>query len=187
MATFGQTSILGTTNTANQCRAMGGTFNGGSGQELVSISMYLSGSTDLRLAVYQGGSLSTGPDGATLIWDGGTVTVSGAAWYTTTHPGPNPALTNGAVTWIGFKSNDAAPTWYYSSSSGDAGDFQTAEGRYNSTAVSNNEATAWPSTWPSDGGSFSAFWYSVYMTYQASAGGISIPVVMNHLRNQGIS
>lgn len=183
MATWGQSTALASSNVVNSCRAMGGTFSP-SGQELASISMRLSGTGNVRLAVYQGGSLSTGPAGATLIWDGGTVAVSGLNWYTAT--GASSALTAGAVTWVAWKANDSTASWYFSSSSADAGDFQTANGRWNSVAVSNDETIAWPTTWPSDAGSFGAFWYSIYLTHQA-ASGTSIPVIMNHLRNQGIS
>jgi len=173
MATWGQTTALGAAAAANQNRGMAGTYSVAN-QELVSVSMYLSNTSDIRIAVYQGGSLSAGPQGATLVWDGGIMSSSGGTpkWYTNTHPGPYPALTNGAVTWIMYKSNNNANNWYYSASSADAGDFQTANGRWDSSE-SNDETIAYPSTWPSDSGTFGNFWYSVYITTQtASAAGL---------------
>ena len=173
MADWGITTGLGLSAGLSTVRVMGGTFDGGTNQELRSLSVYLQGTGSVRIAVYQGGDLSTGPDGATLVWDGGTVAAPGTAgWVTATHPGPTyPSLTNNDPTWISIKSDTGNKSFYYSSSSSDAGDFQTARGRYVSNTVTTDEDVAYPSTWPTDGGSFSNFWHSVYLTHESGSTG----------------
>lgn len=168
---------LNTTVPPSWVRAMGGTFDGGA-SVLTSISAYMEGTDDIRAAVYQGGSLSTGPDAATLVWDAGLMNSPGtAAWVTANHPGgPYPALTNNEVTWVAIKAGSGSPSVYYSTSSGDSNDFQSANGRYQSNTITTDETVAWPSTWPTDGGSFGATWFSINLGYESSGPNTSIIV-----------
>jgi len=185
VADWGDTAINATGTTMNWARAMGGTFAGGDNQVLTSISVALqgSGSGDTRVAVYQGGSLSTGPDAADLIWDGGIITDSGSdAYVTTTHPGPFPALTNDAVTWISLKGNDGTVGVFYNTDNVGT-DFQAALGRFATGGeIDSTEGVAWPDPWPTDSGSFGAFWYSLYFSYQS--GSSTLPGY--HGTNRGI-
>ncbi len=156
-----------TTTTPNWCRAMGGTSPNIDNMLLKSVSIYV-GSThtqQIRLAVYSGGNLTTGPDGATLVYDAGVT--SGTAlntWLTINIP-TEVILPKNAVTWVAFRNNGGYIIHYYGTSPA-GNDFQTARGRYSSTVLDGDETSAFPSTWPSDGGAFAAFWYSTYIIYQ---------------------
>lgn len=128
---------------------------------LKSISIYCSGSGTIRLAVYQGGSLVTGPAGATLIWDAGTV--SGTGWITIS--GGSAPLAKNAVTWLAYKTNDASFVIYFETSWPSGSDFQSAEGRWASTGESGDETDPWDNPFATGGG-FADFWYSAYLTYE---------------------
>jgi len=141
-------------------RCMGGTSPDKDDMKIKSISTFL-GTTagEVRLGVYTGGSLAAGPAGASVIWDAGKV--SGSGLQTIQASGDGIDWPKNTVTWLCF--NKSSREIYMESNSGGAGDFQTARGRFDSTAITENPNTAWPATFPS-GGSFSNYWYSIYVT-----------------------
>lgn len=150
------------------CRTMGGTSEDLDNMILRSITVRIgtAHTTQARLAVYSGGNLATGPDGASLLWDAGlTAGTATDTWYTIDQLGDDIVIPKNTATWCVFKNNDSGIDINYFNESDNAGDFQTARGRYNSIAVSSDEAVAYPSTWPSDTGTFANFWYSIYLTY----------------------
>jgi hypothetical protein len=178
---WGITAVLGTSGTGiSASRAMGGTFPNETGKLLKSVVIrgVTNANSVVRLGVYQGGDLTTGPVGATRIEDLGTVQLTSAAWVTA-NSATNPALTANAVTWVAFKSGDNLYGLHYSNSSADAGNYQTERGRWNS-ANSPTATTAYAATWPADAGSFpSALWYSIYLIYMDAASGVVVPVGWN--------
>jgi hypothetical protein len=148
----------------NFCLAMGGDPPNVDNMILRSASIYVGAThtAQVRLAVYQGGVLSTGPDGATLLKDFGLTTGSATnQWLELTHVGNDIDVNKTDPIWISFKGNDSGFNVRNSSSSLDAEDFQTARGRYETSVVSIDETVAYASTWPSDSGSFGNFWYAV--------------------------
>lgn len=178
MPTWGQTVTTNATNSGSfgsTFRLMGGTSPNVSGMILNSVSLDLSGSgQSVRVAVYTGGTAAD-PVGATLVEDLGQLTVNGARQFFTKNSTTSPALPQNALLWIAVKQTTGT-TGYWSTSSADAGDFQTARGRDNHTGQTNGNdpTTAFPSTL--DGtASFSTAWYAWYLTYSVSGGSSNAP------------
>jgi hypothetical protein len=166
---WGRLTVGGSASSVNYTRLMGGSPPNADNMILRSASIRVGAthSNQVRIAVYQGGALATGPDAATLLKDFGLTTGSATnTWLTLTHVGNDIDVNKTDPVWIAWKGNDSGFDIQYSASSADAGDFQTARGRYNSVAVSSDESTSYPSTWPSDTGAFADFWYSIYLTYE---------------------
>ncbi|RJQ43511.1 MAG: hypothetical protein C4538_12085 [Nitrospiraceae bacterium] len=169
---WGRTAANGTNTNVNFVRVMGGTSPNVDGMKLKSVSVYVgnSHSSQVRVAVYQGGDLSSGPDGATLLCDAGATSGSGTNQFLTLTCPAGPLILKNAPLWVAVKGNDSGFAVQYSSSSANAGDFQTANGRFQSGGqVSTDESVAFPATWPSDSGTFSNYWYSYYLTYETGA------------------
>lgn len=178
MANWGQDVFTGFSTVSAalppSIRLMGGTFDTVTGATLASVSMrwaklspYVNGT--LRVAVYQGGALNN-PTGAILVEDMGTIVIgtagNGDNIYTLNSP-TNPALTSGAVTWIGFKTNDTSNIIFnLTQVSAPVVDFQTVRGRADIASMTGgtDETVAWPVTM--DGTpTFANFWYPIYLTY----------------------
>jgi len=159
---WGDATPQGTSTTVSHCRLMGGMSPNIDDMTLKNVSIYISGSGSIRLAVYQGGSLESGPAGATLVYDFGTVTPSGVGWVTAT--GANVSLAKNEVTWIGWKGNDGTINVFYDTSWDSGSDFQSGNGRFDSSGESTDETYGWDSAFPS-GGVYLNYWYSVYLTY----------------------
>gem|GEM_PF-3627327 len=166
VANWGDDTPQGTTTTIDHSRCMGGTSPSTSGMIIESVSIYTgTGVSAPRMGVYTGGTLAGGPPAgtaATLLWDAG-VTAGASGWQTVTHPSGGVALAANTVTWICWKGNDTRLV-YYDTSWDSSSDFQSGLGRWNSTGVSTDETVAYPATYTA-GGSFGAFWYSMYVTY----------------------
>ena len=173
MPTFGTSPVSPTTSGATTATIFNfGTFPTVSGATLDSISLYitnLEGSTNVRLAVYQGGSSDTNPNGATLIGETAQVNNGGTAnAYGTFAISGSPALTSGARTWIVAKAASNDFTWSRSGA-GDMGDIvrrNTLTGETGALSTS----TAFPSTLDNSGigtaSTTSA--YMLYLTYSVS-------------------
>jgi len=151
--------------TVNWCRAMGGTSPDVDNMTLESVSVYCGTShgAQVRVAVYQGGTL-TDPTGASLVEDFGVTAGSDTEAWQTLLSSSNPSLTKNAVTWIVVKGNDSSFGVAFSGDSG-GGDFQTARGRYQSSSMNSIESSVFPANWPTDSGSFADFWYSFRLAY----------------------
>ena len=171
---WGKTNPGTSATTANFTRVMSGTAPASTGMKLMSVTVYVGANhgDQLRLAVYSGGSLSAGPAGATLLYDFGQTSGTGTnQWLTLTHPGAGVAVPANQPLWISLKSNGGGTGFqvvYGSSATGS--NFQSTRGRYNSSSVSTDDTVAFPATWPADSGTFSNYWYSVYITYSTGAG-----------------
>jgi hypothetical protein len=135
------------------------------------------------LAVYTGGTVDD-PSTATLLWDAGTVNPNGTAGvYTITHPSGGVTWPKNTATWLAWKRNTGVNV-YYSDSSADAGDFQTVRGR-NNNSFDQTPTVAFPSTYGQTG-TFSDFWYSIYVTHEVSTApdqvtGLSATAVSNRI------
>lgn len=161
------------------CRLMGGTSPTPTpGKKLVvkSISVYVGDthSEQLRLALYQGGTLDN-PAGATLKYDFGQTSGSGIdQWLTITHPTGGIDIVSNEVTWLAVKSNGGGFEFHSVSDSGKSYDMQSARGRWNSTSMSTDETAIYESS-VSSGGSFNDFWYPIVIQYDEVDSGIVIP------------
>ncbi len=173
-ADYGKTTVGGSASTVAWARAMAipaNTFAVGD-TLLKSMTMRV-GSThsgQCRYAVYQGGTLNN-PTGADLIVDLGETSGSGTnEWITIT--ASDEVLDPTKVTWVAMKRTSGF-TAQYDGPSGDKGDFDPDDGRFNSTSISTSSSVAWPDPWPS-GGSQADIWYSVYITVAGTT-----PVITN--------
>ncbi len=173
MATWGQPTNLGSNFAQDTAvRIIGGDGPAGA-QQITSINLYgfmTSGTGDVRLGVYTGGTL-TDPSGASLLWDAGKVTLGVTEQaYQITHSGVS--LPGGQVLWLAWRTGVSALRFKGSTSSVDAGDFQSARGRFNTTLTPVDENTAFPSSLgDQSGGSFGNFWYSLWLEITPDAGG----------------
>jgi hypothetical protein len=153
----------------NWCRSMGGISPDVDGMTLEKVWLRVGAthSGQVRVAVYQGGTVGSGPPGATLTEDLGVTSGSDTNQWISIDSQSNPSLTKNVATWISIKCDDSDFDSRAAGTTDPGGhDFQAAEGRWISVDVSSNEATAYPSTWPSDtGGSFSDYWYGFYLEY----------------------
>jgi len=154
--------------TVDWCRTHGGTSPNEDNMILKGCAcrVGLTHTSQVRLAVYSGGSLTTGPAGATLLKDFGLTSGSGIdEWQVLMHLGNDIAIPKSNPLWIAVKGNDLGFSVLYNNTFPPNCDFQSARGRYVSVAVSSDEAVAYPSTWPADTGTFASFWYNFYLLY----------------------
>jgi len=142
-------------------RYMGGTSPAIPNMKVTSLHIRTTGAGTVAIALYTGGALND-PTGSVKHTEAYNVAVS-AGWNEIDVPDYNWA--SNTVTWIGWAHNTGI---YYSTSSGDAGDFQTARGRWSQTAPADADETAAMPANPG-AGSFSDFWYAVYVEYEVGS------------------
>ncbi|MHA2028630.1 MAG: hypothetical protein ACW99Q_04505, partial [Candidatus Kariarchaeaceae archaeon] len=164
---WGDASIQGTETAVNWMRCMTGNFTLGSGyrvNEIYVSSSSTSGGSQARLSVYQGGTFSD-PNGATLVWDAGTVTSRNG--YTGVRGG-SAILNNNEPVWICVKGNDGTFNVHFDNAHDASSKFQSGNGRYmtDSTAHSTDETLPFENTLNSTGGTYSSFWYSFYIVVE---------------------
>lgn len=172
LTNWGQTNIGGTNTNSAHSRLMGGTSPALSGMKLSSISMYLGAQdANVRLGVYVSGALDN-PTGADLLWDAGTIGAGDATlgWKTIGHPTGIP-LPSSQVIWLAWKRDSGRLVYYDGTSNPGNHDFQNSRGR-NDQAWSNDEATTFPTSIDA-AGSFTNYWYSIYITYTSPSFRIS--------------
>ncbi len=126
---------------------------------ITKLNIRVAASGTVSIALYTGGSL-TNPTGAVRRTEAHNVAVT-TGWNSIDVP--DYVVPANTVTWIGWAHNCRV---YYSSSSANAGDFQSGRGRWSQTSPSNyDETTALPLN--PGAGSFRNYWYAVYATYIA--------------------
>jgi hypothetical protein len=150
---FASTSIHAT------YRYMGGISPNVDNMKVTKLHIRYSGTGIVAMALYTGGTL-TNPTGAIKRTEAYNVVVS-PGWNTIDVPDYNWEKNTG--TWIGWCHGGGSV--YYSSSSGDAGDFQSARGRWEQNYPYNADETNPMPTNPGSG-SFDDFWYAVYIEYE---------------------
>ena len=140
-------------------RYMGGTSPDVANIKVTKLHIRYSGTGTVAIALYTGGAL-TDPTGATKRTEAYNVAVS-SGWNEIDVPDYD--WEKNTVTWIGW-CHDGGNV-YFSSSSGDAGDFQSARGRWNQDAPSYADETSSMPTSPGSG-SFNNYWYAMYVEYE---------------------
>jgi hypothetical protein len=147
------------TSVHSEYRYMGGISPNIDNMKVTKLHIRYSGTGTLAIALYTGGTL-TDPTGAIKRAEAYNVVVS-TGWNVIDIPdyywGKN------TVTWIGWCHSGGRV--YYSLSSADAGDFQSARGRWSQTTPFDADETRAMPTNPSSG-SFSNYWYAVYVEYE---------------------
>ena len=165
---WGKNTIVGQAAVSqNLSIQRGGTSPNYASMTIRSISMYLSGTGDIRLGVYTGGSL-TNPASSTLLWDAGTVNPNGVAgWYTVNHPSGGVSWEQATTTWLAFKHNNGAALTVYTSTTGvGLDDFQASPGRWEN-GFSSSSAVAFPTNGGS--GVTSTSRYAIYVNYSVTS------------------
>ena len=159
---WGRPVVNATAYTTSQSRAMGGTSPNTDYMVIDTVAVYLGAQVgQVRLAVYTGGT-EADPAGATLLYDFGTVTTTGAAgWYKAGHP-TGIAWPKSTVTWVAFKGDDGVAVYYTGTNAG-AGDFQTANPR-SANNFSIDATVAYPGAYTHTG--WANAWYSIYVEYR---------------------
>jgi len=152
-------SAFTSTATHSNYRYMGGTSPDIDNMKVTKLHVRYSGTGTMAIALYTGGSL-TNPTGATKRTEVYNVALS-AGWNVIDVPDYN--WSKNTITWIGWCHSGGSV--YYSSSSADAGDFQSARGRWSQTTPSNANETSPMPTNPSSG-SFGNSWFAVYVEYE---------------------
>jgi len=142
-------------------RYMGGMSPDVDNMKVTKLHIRYSGTGTVAVALYTGGALSD-PTGATKRTEAYNVAVSDG-WNEIDVPDYD--WEKNAVMWIGWCHGGGSV--YYSSSSGDAGDFQSARGRWNQGTPSDADETSSMPTSPGSG-SFSDYWYAVYVEYETT-------------------
>ncbi|NWG11218.1 hypothetical protein HXY33_05670 [Candidatus Bathyarchaeota archaeon] len=141
-------------------RYMGGTSPSIDNMTVTRLHLRYSGTGTVAIALYTGGTL-TDPSGAVKRTEAYNVTVS-SGWNTIDVS--DYSWPKNTVTWIGWA--HAGGSVYYSTSSADAGEFQSARGRWSqNTPADANEASPMPTN-PS-AGAFANYWYAMYIEYEA--------------------
>jgi len=157
---FGISATVGTSQAVVNARYMGGTTPDCDHMYVDTLNYYALAAGTITIALYTGGALDD-PTGATRRTYAANVSVV-AGWNAISVT--KYKLPKNTIFWIGWAA-DASADPYASSSSADAGDFQTARGRWSQTTPADyDETTAMPTS--PGAGSFSDFWYLVNATIE---------------------
>lgn len=159
----------GSTTKVNHTRALGG-LSSNRETVLKSVSILLPAATEsqIRLAVYAGGSLEEGPHAgspARLLHDFGLTPKGQDGWITLQHP-KGVAVPAGTPLWLAWKGKGQKVYVTFQEQPERSIGFQTGHGRWESTVIDIDESKPWPKTWPKDEGKFEPFWYSIFATIQ---------------------
>jgi hypothetical protein len=154
------TTSFTSTSVHTTYRYTGGTSPDLQNMTVTKLHIRTTGSGTVAIALYTGGSLDD-PTGAVKRTEAYNVAVS-AGWNEIDVP--DYEWPNNTVSWIGWAHDTGV---YYSTDSGDAGDFQTARGRWDQTFPGDADETSAMPTNPG-GGSFDFFWYAVYAEYNVT-------------------
>ena len=140
----------------------------------------------IRFAVYQGGTTSD-PTGATLVYDSGSLTGSTSGDQVIEKTGASGSLSAGVV-WIFAKhayevSANSSVSTYKSGTSGDIVNGQAYY--YTGSANANNEAGVSFTTYPgatlgAETGTSASEAPLLFITYDAGASGVAVPILMSH-------
>jgi len=145
------------TSTHSDYRYMGGTSPNIEGMTVTKLHIRCGASGTVAIALYTGGALND-PTGATKRTEAYNVSLS-YGWNEIDVPDYN--LSANTVAWIGWCHSASV---YYSSSSSNCGDFQSARGRWSQTFPFDADETSSMPTNPGSGW-FSNYWYAVYAEY----------------------
>lgn len=149
----------------NTGKAQGGQFIDSS-RKLKGVSIYcVDHSDDIRIAVYSGGSLVDGPEGATLLKDFGLTSGSVTNDYVTITTGDDIDIPVDTPIWFVIKGDNAAGFSFRASTidkEGCHGNFQLAKGRFDVTDNTGNDPdVAFAGTFPTGTETDAAYWYDV--------------------------
>jgi len=152
-------SAFTSTSTVTSYRYIGGTSPNIDNMTVTRLHIRYGGTGTVAIALYSGGLL-TDPTGAIKRTEAYNVAVSNG-WNAIDVP--DYSWPKNTITWIGWAHGGG--NVYYSTNPADAGDFQSARGRWNQNSPADADETSPMPTNPGDG-SFSNNWYAVYAEYR---------------------
>lgn len=159
-----------------------GTFGAISDAFVTNLAFYNGSGTSraVRMAVYQGGTSGTNPNGATLITEL-AITGSGIGWVSGTVAG-SPALTASTRTWVMCKTTAGLS---YVSSFGSYGDYNGTAGRVTVIGATNtNDHTlAFPATMDNSSTTTNNWGVHLRMSYDITVAGTRRSVMQRIRRN----
>jgi hypothetical protein len=141
------------------CRYIGGASPNIENMTVTKLHLRYSGAGTVAIALYTGGALGD-PTGALKRTEAYNVAVSDG-WNTIDVP--DYSWPQNTITWIGWAHGGGSV--YYSTSSVDAGHFQSATGRWSQTTPADADETSSMPANPGSG-SFSSYWYAMYVEYE---------------------
>lgn len=159
-------TTMPTTNSAfaNGGRAMGGYFTE-SDRKLKGVGVWCKAThaDQIRVAVYSGGDLTTGPQGSTLLKDFGLTSGSAVDQWIDIMTADDISIPINAPLWIVIKGDNASGFNYiYTGNSAHCGDFQITRGRTDvESIIGKDPDVAFASTFPAGTDTFFANWYGV--------------------------
>lgn len=161
---FSPTYVPTTLSTSfNFARAMGGQFIDAD-RKLKGAGIYCKATHNdqVRIAVYSGGSLTTGPQGSTLLKDFGLTAGNAVDQWIDLTTEDDIDIPVDTPIWVVIKGDNAAGlSFTYVNFKGHCGDFQVANGR---TAVEgiigSDPDVAFAATFPAGADTFSGSWYN---------------------------
>ena len=168
MTRWGKPDSASYATKVNHARALGG-MSPDHDTLLKSVSIFLPVNEDasVRLAVYAGGQLGSGPHAASpakLLFDFGQTPIGQAGWSTLKHPTGIRMPANTPI-WLAWKSSGGNVQVAFFQERTGPSDFQPARGRWDSKAINLNSGDPWPRAWPAnDNGEFDSFEYSCFLT-----------------------
>jgi len=131
--------------------------------------------TNMEDADWQTSGVVFTPPTAFLVKDCGKTSGSGTEEWQELDGGLA-SIPKNTQLWIAMKLPSGFSVRYNTSPEGS--DFQRADGRFASAAVSTDPDVAFPAAWPTDSsGAYSRFWYSLYLVYNTCAGELIIPCI----------
>lgn len=154
----GGTDLIGSLSSTT--RALGGLFDPVEDKNLTGIRINHNGhTTDIRVAVYSGGVLSTGLNNATLLHDFGKVASSSSPLELSCSA---VSIPDNEPLWIIVKSSSTGTGFdiNYTADEGNSGNYQIARGRCDVTSIIGSDSdVAFPATFADTSGTFSSNWY----------------------------
>ena len=152
------------TSFSNSSFAMGGYFDG-VGRKLKGVRIWCTAThaDQIRVAVYSGGNLVTGPQGSTLLKDFGLTAGVGVDQWIEINTADNIDIPVDTPLWLVVKGDNAAGfKLVYIGDAAHSGNFQFARGRTAVTAIIGNDPdVAYAATFPAGVDTFGNFWFAV--------------------------
>ena len=170
--------------------ALGGYFSSAN-RKLKGVRVYCKTTHDdqIRVAVYSGGNLVTGPQGATLLKDFGLTSGAAVDQYIEITTADDINIPVDTPLWVVVKGDNAAGfKLVYTIKTGHPGDFQSARGRTDITAIIGKDPdVVFADTFPAGAGSFADSWYLLGIKTEESSGEVGWTGIFNGISSANIA
>lgn len=189
---FGPTHVPVTSSLGyNYAMAMGGHFDTAS-RKLKGVEIYCktTHNDQVRIGIYSGGALDTGPQGATLLKDFGLTSGSDVNQWIEITTGDDIDIPENAPLWIVVKGDNGTGFYFtYTANLGQCGDFQIARGRCDvSGIIGKDPDVAFPNPFTAGSASFSdSIWNFRILTEESTGWTGKVCGVTNPAKINGVA